>query len=61
MKLSKFEDGGKGDPTPFKSLVVSLRYLTCTRSYILYVVEVVSQFMETSTYTRSKVVKSSII
>ena len=57
MKLSKFEDGEKENPTLFKSLVGSLRYLTCTRPDILYVVGVVSRFMETSTSTHMKVAK----
>jgi len=57
MKLSKFEDGEKENPTLFKSLVGSLRYLTCTRPDILYAVGVVSRFMETPTSTHMKVAK----
>ncbi|XP_070017984.1 uncharacterized mitochondrial protein AtMg00810-like [Nicotiana sylvestris] len=37
-KLSKFDEGEKMDPTFFKSLVKSLRYLTCTRSDIPFAV-----------------------
>ncbi|XP_070028619.1 uncharacterized mitochondrial protein AtMg00810-like [Nicotiana sylvestris] len=32
-KLSKFDEGEKVDPTFFKSLVGSLKYLTCTSDY----------------------------
>jgi hypothetical protein len=35
------------DPTYFKSLVKSLRYLTCTRPNILYEVGLISRYMET--------------
>ncbi|MBE2321243.1 Ty1/Copia family ribonuclease HI, partial [Solirubrobacter sp. CPCC 204708] len=38
---------GDVDPTYFKSLVGSLRYLTCTRPDILYGVELISRYMET--------------
>ncbi|XP_028063233.1 uncharacterized protein LOC114266532 [Camellia sinensis] len=38
---------GDVDPTYFKSLVGSLRYLTCTRPYILYGVGLISRYMET--------------
>ena len=56
-KLSKFDDGEKVDSTLFKSLVGSLRYLTCTRLYILFQVGVVSCFMEATTSTHLKVSK----
>ena len=46
VKLSKHEEGEKVDPTIFKSLVGSLRYLTCTRPDILYGVGLVSRYME---------------
>jgi len=57
MKLSKFEYREKENPTIFKSLMGSLRYLTCTRPDILYTVGVVSRFMETLTSTHMKVAK----
>lgn len=68
MKLSKFEDGEKVDSTQFKSLVGSLRYLTCTRQrlesfysvhipYILFGVGLVSRYMEAPTMTHFKAVK----
>uniref|UniRef100_A0A803MZ89 Uncharacterized protein n=1 Tax=Chenopodium quinoa TaxID=63459 RepID=A0A803MZ89_CHEQI len=47
VKLSKNDPyGQKVNPTLFKSLVGSLRYLTCTRPDILFVVGLVSRFME---------------
>lgn len=42
VKLSKHDEGEDIDPTFFKILVGSLRYLTCTRPDILYVVGLVS-------------------
>ncbi|XP_074328393.1 secreted RxLR effector protein 161-like [Apium graveolens] len=56
-KLSNFEKGEKVDPTYFKSLVGSLRYLTCTRPDILYSVGLVSHYMEIPTKTHLKAVK----
>ncbi|XP_028052578.1 uncharacterized protein LOC114257062 [Camellia sinensis] len=38
---------GDVDPTYFKSLVGSLRYLTCTRPDILYGVVLISRYMKT--------------
>ncbi|CAH9097660.1 unnamed protein product [Cuscuta europaea] len=46
VKLSKFGDEEKVEPTIFKSLVGSLRYLTCTRPDILYGVGFISRYME---------------
>ena len=46
--------------TFFKSLVRSLRYLTCTRSDILYVIGLVSQYMKNSKTTHFKAVKRII-
>ena len=57
VKLSKNEKGEKVDPTFFKSLIGSLRYLTCTRPNILYVVGLVSHYMETPTTTHLKATK----
>ena len=45
VKLSKFEEDKVMDPT-YKRLVGSLRYLTCTRSDILYGVGLLNHFME---------------
>jgi len=44
LRKSKVENV---DPTYFKSLVGSLRYLTCTRPDILYGVRLISRYMET--------------
>jgi len=46
IKLSNHYEGSNMDPTYFKSLVESLRYLTCTRPDILYGVVLVSQYMD---------------
>ena len=45
------------DTTNFKSLVGSLRYLTCTRPEILYASRLISQYMKNSTTTHLKVAK----
>jgi len=44
LRKSKIENI---DPTYFKSLVGSLRYLTCTRLNILYEVGLINRYMET--------------
>jgi len=44
LRKSKVENV---DPTYFKSLVGSLRYLTCTKPDILYGVGLISKYMET--------------
>ncbi|KAL0334641.1 UNVERIFIED_CONTAM: Retrovirus-related Pol polyprotein from transposon TNT 1-94 [Sesamum radiatum] len=46
VKLSKDDGARKVDSTTFRSLVGSLRYLTCTRPDILFAVGLVSRFME---------------
>lgn len=56
-KLSKHEKGENVDPTLYKSLIGSLRYLTCTRPDILYAVGVVSRYMEAPTTTHFKAAK----
>jgi hypothetical protein len=57
IKLSKHDEGEIVDPSLFKSLVGSLRYLTCTRPDILYAVGVVSRYMENPTTTHLKAAK----
>ena len=57
VKLSKNDEGESVDPTLFKSLVGSLRYLTCTRPDILYAVGLVSRYMESPTTTHFKAAK----
>ncbi|KAK2989710.1 hypothetical protein RJ640_030203 [Escallonia rubra] len=57
VKLSKKDVGEKVDPTFFKSLVGSLRYLTCTRPDILFGVGLISRYMEAPTVTHMKAAK----
>ncbi|RDX99060.1 putative mitochondrial protein, partial [Mucuna pruriens] len=57
LKLSKFDSGEKEDPTLFKSLVGSLRYLISIMPGIMYVVGVVCCFMEFPTFTHMKTTK----
>ncbi|GKV31573.1 hypothetical protein SLEP1_g40251 [Rubroshorea leprosula] len=57
MKLSKFEEGGSVDATLFRSLVGSLRYLTCTRPDILFGVGLVSRYLEAPTTVHLKAAK----
>ncbi|KAG6535720.1 hypothetical protein ZIOFF_000743 [Zingiber officinale] len=57
VKLSKHDEGEKVDQTFFKSLVGSLRYLTCTKPDILYVVGLVIHYMEAPTTTHLKIAK----
>ncbi|XP_028110771.1 uncharacterized protein LOC114309257 [Camellia sinensis] len=57
VKLTKHEDGENVDATLFKSLVRSLRYLTCIRLDILFGVGLVSRFMEAPTMTHFKATK----
>lgn len=57
IKLSKFENGEKKISLFFKSCVRSLRYLTCTRHYIFYVVEVLNRFTKTYTSPHMKAAK----
>ncbi|KAG6436667.1 hypothetical protein SASPL_101569 [Salvia splendens] len=47
QELRKHDGEAEVDPTYFKSLVGSLRYLTCTRPDILYGVGLISRYMET--------------
>ncbi|KAH9752860.1 hypothetical protein KPL71_014876 [Citrus sinensis] len=57
VKLSKHDEGENIYPTFFKSLVRSLRYLTCTRPDILYAVGLVSRYMENPKTTHFKAAK----
>ncbi|TYG56485.1 hypothetical protein ES288_D08G067500v1 [Gossypium darwinii] len=57
VKLLKFDDRIKEYPTLFKSLVGSLRYLTCIRLNILFLVGVVSRYMEAPTSAHMKAAK----
>ena len=51
VKLSRHNEEENVNPTLFKSLIGSLRYLTCTRPDILYGVGLVSRYMEAPTMT----------
>ena len=57
VKISKNDEGEKINSTTFKSLVGSLRYLTCTHSDILYEVGLLSRFIETPAITHFKALK----
>ena len=57
VRLSKFDEGEKENPTLFKSLVGNLRYLTCTRLDILFAIGIVNRFMEAPTFTHMKITK----
>ncbi|KAH9685807.1 hypothetical protein KPL70_014105 [Citrus sinensis] len=57
VKLSKHDEGEDIDPTFFKSLVGSLRYLTCTRPDIFYVVGLASRYMKNPKTTHFKAAK----
>lgn len=46
LEIRKKGIGGMINPTYFRSLVASLRYLTSTRPDIVYAVEILSRFME---------------
>lgn len=48
-KISKFEGGGRVDPTFHRSLIGSLVYFAATRSDLMLVASILSRFMQTST------------
>ncbi|PWA98023.1 hypothetical protein CTI12_AA024020 [Artemisia annua] len=56
-KPSKHDGGEAVDSTLFKSLVGSLRYLTCTRPDILFAVGLISRFMEEPTTKHLEIAK----
>lgn len=60
VKLSKHDKGEIVDPTLFKSLVESLRYLTCTRPNILYAVGLVNRYMKTPIIAHTNIAKRII-
>jgi len=57
VKMSTNDEGENINSTTFKSLVRSLRYLTCTNLNILFRVRHVSRFMETPIMTHFKALK----
>lgn len=56
-KLSKYDGGDQVDASKYRSLVGSLRYLTCTRPDLSLSVGVVSRFMEEPVYSHWKALK----
>lgn len=56
-KLSKYDGGDRVDASKYRSLVGSLRYLTCTRPDLSLSVGVVSRFMEEPVYSHWKALK----
>jgi Reverse transcriptase (RNA-dependent DNA polymerase) len=56
-KLSKFDGGERIDASRYRSLVGSLRYLTCTRSDLSLSVGIISRFMEEPVYSHWKALK----
>jgi hypothetical protein len=56
-KLSKLQGGEAVDSNNYRSLIGSLRYLTCTRHDITFMIDVTSQFMEDSTCSHLIAVK----
>jgi len=51
VKLSKFDGGERVDANKYRSLVGSLRYLTCSRPDLSLSVGVISRFMEEPVYS----------
>jgi hypothetical protein len=60
-KLSKLKGGEVVDSNTYRSIIGSLRYLTCTRPDITFVVGVTSLFMEDPRYPHLKAVKRILI
>jgi hypothetical protein len=56
-KLSKFDGGERVDASKYRSLVGSLRYLTCTRPDLSLSVGIISRFMEEPIYSHWKALK----
>jgi hypothetical protein len=56
-KLSKFDGGERVDASRYRSLVGSLRYLTCTRPDLSLSVGIINRFMEEPVYSHWKALK----
>jgi hypothetical protein len=56
-KLSKLKGGEAVDSNTYQSMIDSLRYLTCIRLDIAFIVGVASRFMEEPRYTHLKAMK----
>jgi hypothetical protein len=61
VKLSKLEGGEAVDSNTYRSMIGSLRYLTCTMPDITFTVGVASRFMEDPRYPHLKAVKRILI
>jgi Reverse transcriptase (RNA-dependent DNA polymerase) len=59
-KLSKLEGGEAVDSNTYRSIIESLRYLTCTRPDIAFVVWVASRFMEDPRHSHLKATRPDI-
>lgn len=57
VKLSRFDDGEKINPTIYRKLVGNLRYLTCSAPNILYGGRLISHYMESPTQSYMKATK----
>ena len=56
-ELSKYDEGEWVDANRYRSLVGSLRYLTCTRLDLSLSVDIISRFIEEPIYSHWKVLK----
>ncbi|XP_062020877.1 secreted RxLR effector protein 161-like [Rosa rugosa] len=56
-RLVKDEGGTRVDPTAYKQMVGSLMYLTATRPDLMYVVSLISRFMEAPTELHQQAIK----
>jgi protein associated with RNAse G/E len=61
VKFSKLKREEVVDSNTYQSIIESLMYMTCTRSKITFIVEVVSRFMEDLEYPHLKVVNRILI
>ncbi|KAK1434246.1 hypothetical protein QVD17_11166 [Tagetes erecta] len=57
LKLSKEDSGSYTDPTEYRKIIGSLRYLTHSRPDLSYAVGYMSRFMQKPTYTHSQALK----
>ncbi|KAG8481294.1 hypothetical protein CXB51_026079 [Gossypium anomalum] len=57
VKLSKLDGGEQVKASKYRSLVGSLRYLTCTRPHLSLSVGIISRFIEEPVYSHWKVLK----
>jgi hypothetical protein len=48
IKLSTYDKGDRVDANLYRSLIECLWYLTCTRSNIIFIVDMASRYMESS-------------